>query len=89
MGRAPADVDGGVHGCAAPSGAAGPAHLLYRIAHCQAVSHARKLGREPLEVDGASELRDILAAESCRAAAPFDTAEQVHAGLANLSLPQR
>ena len=68
---------------------------LYRIAHCQAVSHARRAGREPPAV--ADELGDApdvgdLPAGGADDADPFaaaDAAEQVHAGLARLSLPHR
>ena len=67
---------------------------LYRIAHCQAVSHRRRTGREApaadVEFDG-PDLREVAAAEAGDAG-PFaaaEAAEQVHAGLARMSLPHR
>lgn len=67
---------------------------LYRIAHCQAVSHGRRAGRElPVAAhdDGAPDVEDVpaAAADDADAFTAADTAEQVHAGLSRLSLPHR
>ena len=61
---------------------------LYRIAHCQAVSHDRRAGRDLLAADESTDPGDVPA----EAADPFaaaEAAEQVHAGLARLSVPHR
>ena len=65
---------------------------LYRIAHCQAVSHARRAGRETQATDDATDVGDLPAEAAGAGADPFaaaEAAEQVHAGLARLSLPHR
>ena len=66
---------------------------LYRIAHCQAMSHARRTGREP-PAASAEEATDAgeaaaLEADGVEAFDVIETAEQVHAGLAQLSLSHR
>lgn len=66
---------------------------LYRIAHCQAVSHLRRNSREPaaLADDGSADAAQVPA-EPATDADPFaaaEAAEEVHAGLARLSLPHR
>lgn len=63
---------------------------LYRIAHRQAVSHLRHAGAAPDagagEIDAAGELPDPADGDESFAS---DTAEQVHAGLSQLSLAHR
>jgi RNA polymerase sigma-70 factor (ECF subfamily) len=60
---------------------------LYRIAHCQAVSHVRRTGAAPdtgaAAIDDAAEVPDEGADD------PSFSAEAVHAALSRLSLPHR
>ena len=65
---------------------------LYRIGHCQAVSHGRRAGREMRATDDATDVGDLPADAGGADADPIaaaEAAEQVHAGLARLSLPHR
>ena len=64
---------------------------LYRIAHCQAASHRRRAGRDT--VDGSVDVGEVpivdAAADDADPFAAAEAAEQVHAGLARLSVPHR
>ena len=63
---------------------------LYRIAHRQAVSHLRRAGAAPDSgAAGIDDAADVPGGASDDPSFPAEVAEQVHAGLATLSLAHR
>ena len=63
---------------------------LYRIAHRQAVSHLRRAGAAPdADAAGIADAAEVIDGAGDDVSFGAETAEQVHAGLARLSLAHR